>query len=154
MKRKGRGSSATTDLRTFLQRSAAKKKQAEPEPEIVAPSINESQMQLVVFQGQSDTRTSPVQSQPVRDEQPPISEDEEEEDDEYVPLNESESSDSDEEDNDYNIEHDPGLRPPISAYPINVRDSIKRQLIAMGPCRPKMKRADFPQHEIGGMRRC
>jgi hypothetical protein len=45
MKRKN-GSSATTDLRSFLQKSAAKKKQSEPE--IVTPSTNENKMQLVV----------------------------------------------------------------------------------------------------------
>ena len=38
MKRK-KGSSAVTDLRSFLQKSAAKKKQTEPE--IVTPSTNE-----------------------------------------------------------------------------------------------------------------
>ena len=105
MKRK-KSSSAITDLRSFLQKSAAKKKQTEPE--IVTPfSTNESQMQLVVFQGQSDTGTSSVQPQPVRDEQrrpvePPIAEDDE-----------SESSDSDEDDNGYDIEQDPGLRSQI-----------------------------------------
>jgi len=84
-------------------------------------------MQLVVFQGQSDTGTSSVQPQPVRDKQrrpvePPIAEDDE-----------SESSDSDEDDNGYDIEQDPGLRVPISSYPINDRDSVRRTLIAMGP---------------------
>ena len=123
MKRKG--SSAITDLRSFLQRTAKKK---QSEPEIVTPfSTNESQMQLVVFQGQSDTGTSSVQPQPERDEQrrpvePPIAEDDE-----------SESSDSDEDDNGYDIEQDPGLRVPISSYPINDRDSVRRTLIAMGP---------------------
>ena len=43
MKRK-KGSSAVTDLRSFLQKSAAKKKQTEPE--IVTPSTNENQMQF------------------------------------------------------------------------------------------------------------
>jgi hypothetical protein len=145
MKRK-KGSSATTDLRYFLQRSATKKQQ--PEPEIVTPSTNESQQQLVVFQGQRDTRTSTPQPQPVRHEQPvepPIIEDVE-----SMPLDES---DSGEENNDYDIEHDPGLRVPMSSYPVNSRDSVKRALIAMGPCQPKMKKEDFPQHECGGMRR-
>jgi hypothetical protein len=53
MKRKKAGSSATTDLKSFLQRRAAKKKDLQPE--IAIPSTNESQMQLVVFHGQSDT---------------------------------------------------------------------------------------------------
>ena len=106
MKRKG--SSAIADLRSFLQRTAKKK---QSEPEIVTPfSTNESQMQLVVFQGQSDTGTSSVQPQPVRDKQrrpvePPIAED-----DESMHLVESDSSDSDEDNNDYEIEHDLGLR--------------------------------------------
>jgi hypothetical protein len=46
MKRK---SSATTDLRAFLARAAAKKK------DIVVPSSNEREMQLVIFQGQTET---------------------------------------------------------------------------------------------------
>jgi len=76
MKRK-KSSSAITDLRSFLQKSAAKKKQTEPE--IVTPSTNESQMQLVVFQRQRDIGTSIGQPQSVINEQwqpvePPITE--------------------------------------------------------------------------------
>jgi ABC-type thiamine transport system substrate-binding protein len=44
MKRKKHGSVAT-DLKSFLQRAAAKQKL--PEPEVVTPSTNESQMQIV-----------------------------------------------------------------------------------------------------------
>ena len=54
MKRK-KGGSATTDLRSFLQKAAAKKKQSKAKN--VLPSTNKSQMQLVVFQGQSDSGT-------------------------------------------------------------------------------------------------
>ena len=47
MKRK-KGSSAVTDLRSFLQKSAAKKKQTEPE--IVTPSTNaENLIKLAKF---------------------------------------------------------------------------------------------------------
>jgi hypothetical protein len=111
-------------------------------------------MSLVVFQGLSDTGTSSVPPQPVRNEQrqsgePPIKED-----DESMPPAQSDSSDSDEDNNDdYDIEHDPGLRIPMSSYPVNARDSVRRALIAMGPCRPKMKKEDFPQHKCGGIHR-
>jgi hypothetical protein len=53
MKRKKAGISATIDLRFFIQKSVAKKKHLQPD--IVIPSTNESQMQLVVFQGHDDT---------------------------------------------------------------------------------------------------
>jgi hypothetical protein len=63
------------------------------------------------------------------------------------------SEDNDSDDNDiYGIEHDPGLRTPISSYSINIQDAVRRAYIALGPCRPKMKKDDFPQHECGGMR--
>jgi len=48
MKSKKSGS-VTYDLKSFLQRAASKKKP--PELEVVTSSINESQMQIVVFQG-------------------------------------------------------------------------------------------------------
>ncbi|RLN07911.1 zinc finger MYM-type protein 1-like [Panicum miliaceum] len=148
MKRK-RGGSATTDLRSFMQRVAAKKKSSEPE--VVTPSTNESQMQIVVFQGQSTSGTSTISPEAVREEQqhpanPPIVED-----DESMPIDESGSEDED--NGNYNIEHDSGLRAPISSYPINNQDSIIRAYIALGPCRPNMKRDAFPQHDCGGMRR-
>ena len=107
MKRK-KGSSAVTDLWSFLQKSAAKKKQTEPE--IFTPSAIESQMQLMVFQGQSDTGTSTSQPQSARDEQRQPVEPSIIEDDESMPLGESDSSDNDEDNNDYEIEHDLGLR--------------------------------------------
>ncbi|KAG2589277.1 hypothetical protein PVAP13_5NG370481 [Panicum virgatum] len=68
-----------------------------------------------------------------------------------MPIDESDSGDED--DSNYNIEHDPGLRPPISSYPVNDKDSVRRSYIALGPCQPRMKRELFPQHECGGMRR-
>ena len=115
MKRKN---SATIDLRAFLARATAKKKQAESES--VPESCNESQMQVVVFQGQSgsgqtfDSGTSTVPPEPVRATQrqpakPPITE-----------VDESKSIDEDNDDCD--LEHDPGLRAPISSYPINDQD--------------------------------
>ncbi|PUZ56194.1 hypothetical protein GQ55_5G276200 [Panicum hallii var. hallii] len=148
MKRK-KGGNAATDLKSFLQRAAAKKKPLEPE--VVTPSTNESQMQIVVFQGQSTSGTNTIPSEIVRDEQrqptdPPIIED-----DESMPIDESESDDKD--NNHYNIEHDPGMRAPISSYPVNDQDSVRRAYIALGPCRPNMRREAFPQHDCGGMRR-
>jgi hypothetical protein len=94
-------------------------------------------MQIVVFEeqsgsGQSSSEqasatasgTNRVQPEPVRGipqkpVEPPIME-----------VNESESSD--EENDDYDLEHDPGLRAPISRYPINDQDSVRRAYIAMG----------------------
>ena len=64
MKRK-RGGSTATNLRSFLQRAAAKKKP--PEAEVVSPLTNENQMQIVVFQGQSTsgsgTNTIPLEAE-------------------------------------------------------------------------------------------
>ncbi|PUZ50879.1 hypothetical protein GQ55_6G106600 [Panicum hallii var. hallii] len=68
-----------------------------------------------------------------------------------MPVNESESSGN--ESDDYSIEHDPGLRVPISSYPVSDQDLVRRAFIALGPCRPNMKRDNFPQHDCGGMRR-
>jgi hypothetical protein len=60
MKRK---SSATTDLRAFLARAAAKKKV------IIAPSSNEREMQLVIFQGQTETsNATPAEQERVENE--------------------------------------------------------------------------------------
>ncbi|CAD6205480.1 unnamed protein product [Miscanthus lutarioriparius] len=59
MKRK---SSVATDLRVFMARVAAKKRQHEPEN--VIESCNESHMQIVLFQGQSGSGTSTVPPEP------------------------------------------------------------------------------------------
>jgi len=135
MKRKN---NVTTDLRSFMARAAAKKRQ--PEPESVPQSCNQSLMQMVVFEGQSGSgqafdsgaSTSRVPSEPARaTEQQPAD----------PPIAEVNESSSDDEDNDdYDLEHDPGLRRPISSYPINDQDSVRRAYIAMGRCQPKMKR--------------
>jgi hypothetical protein len=139
MKRK---KSNTTDLRSFLQRAATKKKQS--------LAIDESCMQLVVYQGQQNdnvTGTSTIPPEPeVTAERNVI------EEDEIVPLNKSNSSDEGIGDM-YQIQHDPGLRVSISSYDVNDQDSVRRAYIALGPRRPKMKKNDFPQHETGGMRR-
>jgi hypothetical protein len=130
-----------------MARTAAKKKQ--PEPKNITQSCNESQMQIVLFQGQSSSGTSTVQPEPVRSNQPvepPITEASE-----SMPMEEDDSSDEDKNDCDIDIEHDPGLRSPISSYAVNDQDSVRRAYIAMGPCQPKMKKEDFPQHECGGM---
>ena len=100
MKRK-RGGSAATDLRSFLQRAAAKKKP--PETEVVSPPTNENQMQIVVFQGQSTSgsgrNTIPLEAE--RDEQQPPANPSIIEDDESMPIDESDSGDED--DSNYNI---------------------------------------------------
>src|SRR6185437_11621037 len=146
MKRK-RGGSAAIDLKSFLQRAAAKKKPLESE--VVAPPTNENQRQIVVFQGQSSSGTNTIPLEAERDEQQPPANPSIIEDDESMPIDESDSGDED--DSNYNIEHDPGLRPAISSYPVNDKDSVRRLYIALGPCQPRMKRELFPQHECGGM---
>lgn len=69
--------------------------------------------------------------------------------------NETTSSDANNsDDNDiYDIKHDPRLRTPISSYAVSDQDTVRRDYIALGPCRPKMSNGDFPQHECGGMHR-
>jgi hypothetical protein len=66
-----------------------------------------------------------------------------------MPVDKSESNGN--ENDDYNIEHDRGLRAPISSYPVNDQDSVRRAYIALGSCRPNMKRDNFPQHNCGGI---
>ncbi|ONM32990.1 hypothetical protein ZEAMMB73_Zm00001d041425 [Zea mays] len=84
MKRK---SSATTDLRAFLARAAAKKK------DIVAPSSNEREMQLVIFQGQIETSNATPAEQERVEPEPPIIVDAEDNDDfESMHLNGTASS--------------------------------------------------------------
>ncbi|XBI48928.1 hypothetical protein VPH35_112575 [Triticum aestivum] len=139
----------TTDLRAFLERVATKRKQ--PEPTSATPSPNESQMQLVIFEGQSGSETHTIPPEPERAPhiEAPIAED----DDESMALDESDSSDEDSDDDIYNIEPHPGLRAPISSYDVNDQDSVRRAYIALGRCKPKMQKKDFPQHECGGKRR-
>ncbi|KAK3161675.1 hypothetical protein QOZ80_1BG0080060 [Eleusine coracana subsp. coracana] len=134
MKRK---KSIVTDLRSFLAIPAAKKKQPESEREsVTGPPSNESRMQMVVFQGQSDSETKTTETET------PITED-----DEFIPpLDESECSEDDNSD-EYNLKHDPRLRAPISSYPVNDQDLVRRAYIVIGPCRPSMKKENFPQHK-------
>jgi hypothetical protein len=134
MKRK-KGGSVATDLRFFLQRAAAKK---QSQTGNVLPSNNESQMQLVVYQGQSGKPPESVtneQGQPTEVEpETPVMED-----DDSLSVNEVNETDSSDAENDaYNIDHDPGLRTPISSYAVNDQDSVRRAYIALGPCQPKM----------------
>jgi len=92
MKRK---KSNTTDLRSFLQRAAAKKHsqdKVEQEVEGGIPSTNQSCMQLVVFEGQTDgSGPSIISPEPeaVRVEAEPTVV----EDDEVISLNETDCSD-------------------------------------------------------------
>ncbi|WVZ70180.1 hypothetical protein U9M48_018866 [Paspalum notatum var. saurae] len=146
MKRKTWG---TLDLRSFLARAAVKKNQSGQES-VVAPSSNERELQMVIYQeGISNVPLEPERVVP----EPPIVEDEDSSDTESVHLDKIESSNEEDEDDIYGIEHDPCLRLPISSYDVNDQDSVRMAYIALGPCRPKMKIVDFPQHECGGMRR-
>ncbi|WVZ71843.1 hypothetical protein U9M48_020377 [Paspalum notatum var. saurae] len=143
MKRKTWG---TPDLRSFLARAAVKKNQSGQES-VAAPSSNERELQMVIYQeGTSNVPPEPERAVP----EPPIVEDEDSSDTKSVHLNEIESSNEEDEDDIYGIEHDSGLRLPISSYDVNDQDSVRRAYIALGPFRPKMKIVDFPQHECGG----
>ncbi|WVZ98180.1 hypothetical protein U9M48_043649 [Paspalum notatum var. saurae] len=143
MKRKG----PVVDLKSFLEKAAAKKRAQELTQTNLNPSIcQESQMQLVIYQGQPEGVSSSGPSTIPPEPEPEIS-------DIAVSDNESKSSDEDIDESIYNIEHDPGLRSPILSYGVNDQDTVRRAYIALGPCRPKMKACDFPQHNSGGMRR-
>ena len=136
------------DLKDFLQRAANKKKTQEQTQGNTDPmsTTKESQMQLVVYEGRPKYASgSGATSVPL--------EPESEIGDFAISDSESKSSDEGNDESTYNIEHDPGLRSPISGYHINDHDSVRRAYIALGPCRPKMKKDDFPQHNCGGMRR-
>ena len=131
---------------SFLERRAAKKGQLEPE--VVSPYINENQLQNCSIP-RSSSGANTVPPKPVRVEQwlpiqPPIIED-----DESIPIYESESCGN--ENDDYNIEHDPRSKAPISNYPVNNQDSVRRIYIALVPCQPNMRRDNFPQHDCEGM---
>ncbi|XBI84352.1 hypothetical protein VPH35_092685 [Triticum aestivum] len=130
MKRKN-----TTDLRSFLERVAAKKKKSEPTS--ATPSSNESQLQLVMFQGQSGSETHTIPPEPERapNTESPIAED----DDESMTVDGSHSTDEDSDDDIYDIVPDPGLRTPVSSYDVNDQDSVRRAYIALGRCKPKME---------------
>ena len=49
------------------------------------------------------------------------------------------------------LPHDPGKRIPILGYPTDDQDAVRRKYIAKKRCVPRSH--DFPQREIGGMRR-
>ncbi|KAK3146704.1 hypothetical protein QOZ80_3BG0270540 [Eleusine coracana subsp. coracana] len=102
-------------------------------------------MQMVVFQGHSDRGINTTET-PITKEFPIT------QDDKSIPLDESECSDDDNSD-EYHLEHDPGVRAPILSYPINDQDSVRRAYILLGPCQPRMKKENFPQHKCGGMHR-
>uniref|UniRef100_A0A7N0V9K9 TTF-type domain-containing protein n=1 Tax=Kalanchoe fedtschenkoi TaxID=63787 RepID=A0A7N0V9K9_KALFE len=46
------------------------------------------------------------------------------------------------------VPHDPGLRVPISSYPLKDQDEIRRKFVALGPCQPRSH--NFPQKEQHG----
>ncbi|XP_042067372.1 zinc finger MYM-type protein 1-like [Salvia splendens] len=45
------------------------------------------------------------------------------------------------------IKADPGLRDPIDSFDVNIRDRIRREYVAKGPCQPKGH--DFPKKTYG-----
>ncbi|KAK9677159.1 hypothetical protein RND81_11G124600 [Saponaria officinalis] len=48
------------------------------------------------------------------------------------------------------LSRDPGKRKPISSYPVNDQDDVRREYIAKGPCRPRpIGKRKFPQTLIG-----
>nr|CAD40226.2 OSJNBa0019J05.24 [Oryza sativa Japonica Group]CAE04074.1 OSJNBb0032D24.4 [Oryza sativa Japonica Group] len=158
------------NLKAFLKKAAAKKRSQEAtgpsqpsciglsqpscigpsQPSCIGPSqpsCIESQIQVVIYQGQPENESDSGASSPTT-----VPLDVENDDIGGGPNDES-SSDEDNDGGVYDIEHDPGLRTPISQYDVNDQDSVRREYIALGPCQPKMKKGDFPQHECGGMRR-
>jgi hypothetical protein len=58
-----------------------------------------------------------------------------------MPINKSESNGN--KNDDYNIGHGPKLRALISSYPVNDQDSVRIVYIALGPCRPNMKKGQL-----------
>jgi hypothetical protein len=110
-------------------------------------------MQLVIFQERSNGGTSTTPSEQVRVEVEPqtIEPGEGSSDSESARLNQLDSSDEGDRDGIYGIEHDPSLRLPNSSYDVNDQDTIRRAYVALGPCRPKMNKDVFPQHECGGI---
>ena len=48
------------------------------------------------------------------------------------------------------LEHDPGKRIPISRYDVNVRDSVRRRYIELGPCQPKNHDFKYRDIDISG----
>ena len=107
-----------------------KKKEKKSEPTSATPSSNESQMQLVIFEGQSGSETHTIPPEPERapNTESPIAED----DDESLNVDGSDSIDEDSDDDIYDIVPDPGLRTPISSYDVNDQDSVRRAYIALG----------------------
>lgn len=82
-------------------------------------TTKESQMQLVVYEGRPKYASgSGATSVPL--------EPESEIGDFAISDSESKSSDEGNDESTYNIEHDPGLRSPISGYHINDHDSVRR----------------------------
>nr|XP_015638198.1 uncharacterized protein LOC4338173 [Oryza sativa Japonica Group] len=147
MKRKN---GPAVNLKAFLEKAAAKKRTQEAtgpsQPSCIGPSqpsCIESQMQVVIYQGQLENESDSGASSPTT-----VPPDVENYDIGGGPNDES-SSDEDNDGGVYDIEHDPGLRTPISQYDVNDQDSVRREYIALGPCQPKMKKGDFPQHECG-----
>ncbi|XP_052165071.1 uncharacterized protein LOC127782037 [Oryza glaberrima] len=122
MKRKN---GPTVNLKAFLEKAAAKKRTQEAtgpsQPSCISPSqpsCIESQMQVVIYQGQPENESDIGASSPTT-----VPLDVENDDIGGGPNDES-SSDEDNNGGVYDIEHDPGLRTPISQYDVNDQDSI------------------------------
>jgi hypothetical protein len=120
------------ELKAFLQRAANKKKTQEQTQNNMVPlsTTKVNQMQLVVYEGwheyTSGSGTSSVPNELMSEFGGFVMSD-----------LESKSSGEENDESTYNTEH----------------DSARRAYIALGPCRPKMKKDYFPQHNCGGRRR-
>jgi hypothetical protein len=144
MKRKN---GPAVNLKSFLERSAAKKRAQKQNQN---PSTRESQLQLVIYQARSEPEIENEIDCGDGNGITSILSDAENND---ILNVESVSDDEDSNHGTYDIVHDPGLRPSILDYDAKDQDSVRREYIALGPCQPKMKINDFPQHNCGGMRR-
>jgi len=119
----------------------AKKTASTSTPNAVEIESNESNMQiaLVPLPAQNDDEGNGEAPQPDRG--PP------------TPIVEEIATDEEGEMSEIRVdlevlEHDPGKRIPISRYDVNVRDSVRRRYIELGPCQPKNH--DFKYRDIGG----
>ena len=121
----------------------AKKTASTSTPNAVVIESNESNMQLalVPLPAQNDGEKNGEAPQPDRGSP--------------TPIVEETASDEEAEMSEIRVdlealEHDPGKRIPISRYDVNVRDSVRRRYIELGPCQPKNHDFKYRDIDISG----
>ncbi|XP_048498073.1 uncharacterized protein LOC125496612 [Beta vulgaris subsp. vulgaris] len=110
---------------------------------------NKSQKSSTCSSPSSREPLNPIQEGGIRDNEPSTS---------IPPLQSTpqreDNSNASTDDHTYDVDllpHDPGKRIPILAFPSNEQDAVRRGYIAQKRCAPLLH--EFPQREIGGMRR-